>query len=132
MLALSLSGVLALRRAPAAVALPRRRRARPRRVRAPRRRIGAEASAGSATDCTVAVSWNNYQQPPWAKNDQPNIKKTVEDGGGTYIDADANLNNEQQLTDINNLIGQGAKVPDPAGPGRRRCCPVSRRPRTRA
>jgi D-xylose transport system substrate-binding protein len=56
------------------------------------------------------VSWNNYQQPRWAKNDQPNIKKTVEDGGGTYIEADANLSNEQQLTDINNLIGQGANV----------------------
>jgi D-xylose transport system substrate-binding protein len=71
----------------------------------------ASASGGAAaTDCTVAVSWNNYQQPRWAKNDQPNIKKTVEDGGGKYIEADANLSNEQQLTDINNLVGQGAKV----------------------
>jgi D-xylose transport system substrate-binding protein len=56
------------------------------------------------------VSWNNYQQPRWAKNDQPNIKKTVEDGGGTYIDADANLSNEQQLTDIDTLISKGANV----------------------
>jgi D-xylose transport system substrate-binding protein len=68
------------------------------------------SGGGAATDCTVAVSWNNYQQPRWAKNDQPNIKKTVEDGGGKYIEADANLSNEQQLTDINNLVGQGAKV----------------------
>ena len=73
--------------------------------------VGVSIGVGrGATDCTVAVSWNNYQQPRWAKNDQPNIKKTVEDGGGKYIDADANLSNEQQLTDINNLIGQGAKV----------------------
>ena len=71
----------------------------------------ASASGSAASgSCTVAVSWNNYQQPRWAKNDQPNIKKTVEDGGGKYIDADANLSNEQQLTDINNLIGQGANV----------------------
>ena len=68
------------------------------------------AAASQAGACTVAVSWNNYQQPRWAKNDQPNIKKTVEAGGGTYIDADANLSNEQQLTDIDTLISQGAKV----------------------
>jgi D-xylose transport system substrate-binding protein len=68
------------------------------------------APSASAAACTVAVSWNNYQQPRWAKNDQPNIKKTVEDGGGTYIDADANLSNEQQLTDIDTLISKGANV----------------------
>ena len=56
------------------------------------------------------MSWNNFQQPRWAAHDQPNIKKTVEDGGGTYIEADANLVSEQQLTDIDTLISQGAKV----------------------
>jgi len=56
------------------------------------------------------VSWNNYQQPRWAAHDQPNIKSTVEAGGGTYIDADANLSNEQQLTDVDTLISKGAKV----------------------
>ena len=50
--------------------------------------------------CTVGVSWNNFQQPRWAAHDKPNIQKTVEAGGGTYIDADANLGNEQQPTDI--------------------------------
>jgi D-xylose transport system substrate-binding protein len=68
---------------------------------------GASAAAGA---CTVGVSWNNFQQPRWAAHDQPNIKKTVEAGGGTYIDADANLSNEQQLTDIDTLISKGAKV----------------------
>ena len=67
------------------------------------------ASAGGA-ECTVGVSWNNYQQPRWAAHDQPNIKKTVEDGGGTYIDKDANLSDEQQLTDVDTLISQGADV----------------------
>ena len=53
---------------------------------------GASASASAAAgDCTVGVSWNNFQQPRWAAHDQPNIKSTVEAGGGTYISADANL-----------------------------------------
>ena len=71
----------------------------------------AEASASAAAgDCTVGVSWNNFQQPRWAAHDQPNIKETVEAGGGTYINADANLSNEQQLTDVDTLISKGAKV----------------------
>jgi len=112
MLALSLSGVLALAACTssgggAATSAPSS--AAPSESAAASGSASASASTG-ATDCTVAVSWNNYQQPRWAKNDQPNIKKTVEDGGGKYIEADANLSNEQQLTDINNLIGQGAKV----------------------
>ena len=68
---------------------------------------GSEAAGG---DCTVAVSWNNFQQPRWAAADQPNIQQVVEDAGGTYIEADADLSNEQQLTDVSNLIGQGADV----------------------
>jgi D-xylose transport system substrate-binding protein len=70
---------------------------------------GAPASQ-AAVDCTVGVSWNNFQQPRWAKNDKPNIQQTVEAGGGTYIDADANLSNEQQLTDIDTMISKGADV----------------------
>lgn len=70
----------------------------------------AAPSGGGETDCTVAVSWNNFQQPRWAAADKPNIEQVVEDAGGTYIDADANLSNEQQLTDVSNLIGQGADV----------------------
>jgi D-xylose transport system substrate-binding protein len=68
----------------------------------------AVASVGS--DCVVAVSWNNFQQPRWAAADKPNIQKVVEDAGGKYIDADANLSNEQQLTDVDTLISKGAKV----------------------
>ena len=71
------------------------------------RRAGGSAAA---TDCTVGVSWNNFQQPRWAAHDKPTIQKTVEAGGGKYIDADANLSNEQQLTDVDTLISKGAKV----------------------
>jgi D-xylose transport system substrate-binding protein len=71
---------------------------------------GPDGSEAATTECTVGVSWNNFQQPRWAAADQPNIKQVVEDAGGTYVDADANLSNEQQLTDVSNLIAQGADV----------------------
>jgi D-xylose transport system substrate-binding protein len=67
-------------------------------------------SAAAGGDCTVAVSWNNYQQPRWAALDEPGIKDTVEAAGGTYIRADANLSTEQQLTDVTTMLGQGADV----------------------
>jgi D-xylose transport system substrate-binding protein len=70
----------------------------------------ASAAGSPAVACTVAVSWNNFQQPRWAAHDKPNIQQTVEAGGGTYIDADANLSNEQQATDITTLLSKGAKV----------------------
>ena len=70
----------------------------------------ASAPGSAAAGCVVGVSWNNFQQPRWAATDKPNIQKTVEAGGGTYIDADANLSNEQQLTDVDTLISKGAKV----------------------
>jgi D-xylose transport system substrate-binding protein len=74
---------------------------------APASQAPASEAAG---DCIVGVSWNNFQQPRWAAADKPNIQATVEAGGGKYIDADANLSNEQQLTDIDSLINQGANV----------------------
>src|SRR4029450_5149618 len=71
--------------------------------------VAASGSAAS-TDCIVGVSWNNFQQPRWAAHDEPNLKKVIEAAGGKYISADANLVAEQQLTDVNTLISQGAKV----------------------
>lgn len=70
----------------------------------------APPTATAAPSCTVGVSWNNFQQPRWAAHDEPNMKSTIEAGGGTYIRADANLSSEQQLTDVDNLISQGADV----------------------
>jgi D-xylose transport system substrate-binding protein len=69
---------------------------------------GGSGTAGKG--CTVGVSWNNFQQPRWAAHDEPNLKKVIEAAGGKYISADANLVAEQQLTDVNTLISQGAKV----------------------
>jgi D-xylose transport system substrate-binding protein len=76
---------------------------------APSAQASVPASAGGA-GCVVGVSWNNFQQPRWAAHDEPNLKKTVEAGGGSYISADANLVAEQQLTDVDTLISKGAKV----------------------
>jgi D-xylose transport system substrate-binding protein len=70
----------------------------------------SEPAASAAGECTVGVSWNNFQQPRWAAHDEPNLRDTVEAGGGTYISADANLSAEQQLTDVDTLISQGANV----------------------
>ena len=70
----------------------------------------APTGGQSGKGCVVGVSWNNFQQPRWAAHDEPNLKKTVEDAGGTYISADANLSAEQQLTDVDTLISKGAKV----------------------
>jgi D-xylose transport system substrate-binding protein len=70
----------------------------------------ASTVASQTAGCTVGVSWNNFQQPRWAAHDKPNIEQTVEAGGGKYIDADANLVNEQQLTDVDTLISKGANV----------------------
>jgi D-xylose transport system substrate-binding protein len=70
----------------------------------------ATSPSASAAACTVGVSWNNFQQPRWAAHDEPGIKDTVEAGGGSYISADANLSTEQQLTDVDTLLSQGANV----------------------
>jgi D-xylose transport system substrate-binding protein len=79
---------------------------------APGSEAPTSAAPGSAAagDCTVAVSWNNFQQPRWAAHDEPGIRDTVEAGGGSYISADANLSTEQQLTDVTTMLGQGADV----------------------
>lgn len=66
--------------------------------------------SGTAGGCVVGVSWNNYTQERWAKADEPNIQKAVSAGGGSYIRTDARDSSEQQLTDIDSLIAQGAKV----------------------
>ena len=71
---------------------------------------GSPSAGGSASGCIVGVSWNNFQQPRWGATDKPKMKQTIEAGGGTFIDADANLDNQRQLSDVDTLISKGAKV----------------------
>src|SRR3954447_9122321 len=70
---------------------------------------GAAGGSGGS-GCKVGVSWNNYSQERWKKADEPAMQKAIAAGGGSYIRADANDKAEQQLTDIDSLINQGAKV----------------------
>src|SRR4051794_18659276 len=72
----------------------------------------APAPSGSAAAgaCSVAVSWNNFQQPRWAAHDKPNIQQAVEAGGGTYTDIDANNSTDTQLSQIQTLIDQHINV----------------------
>jgi D-xylose transport system substrate-binding protein len=67
-------------------------------------------SAAGGTGCKVGVSWNNYSQERWKKADEPAMQKAIAAAGGSYIRADANDKAEQQLTDIDSLINQGAKA----------------------
>jgi D-xylose transport system substrate-binding protein len=71
---------------------------------------GGGGGGGGGAGCTVGVSWNNYQQPRWAKADEPAIKKAIEAAGGKYIRTDAQDKEDQQLADIDSLINQGAKA----------------------
>jgi D-xylose transport system substrate-binding protein len=66
-----------------------------------------EAMAG---EITVGVSWNNYNEERWAKWDEPAIQAALDAAGATYISTDAGSSEEQQLTDVEQLITQGADV----------------------
>ena len=56
------------------------------------------------------MSWNNFKEERWAKCDEPAIKQAVEEAGGTYIGTDAGSSAEQQATDVEQLITEGAEV----------------------
>ena len=75
---------------------------------------GGDDDSGDSTaggeDITVGVSWNNYQEERWAKSDEPAIKAALEAAGAKYISTDAGSSAEKQLTDVENLISQGAKA----------------------
>jgi D-xylose transport system substrate-binding protein len=60
--------------------------------------------------CTVGVSWNNYQEERWAKWDEPAIKAALAKAGLTYVSNDAKSSADTQLSNVDALINQGAKV----------------------
>ena len=68
----------------------------------------ALAQSPAADGITVGVSWNNFNEPRWAAFDKPAIQEAVAAVGGSYIETDAASSAEQQLTDVENLIAQGA------------------------
>ena len=71
---------------------------------------GAASGGAAAGDCTVGMSWNNYQEERWAKWDEPAIKAAIEAGGGKYISNDAKSSAETQASNVESLISGGADV----------------------
>jgi D-xylose transport system substrate-binding protein len=70
----------------------------------------APSVAATAAPCTVGVSWNNYAEERWAKWDEPAIKAALAKNGATYISNDAKSSADNQLSNVDALINQGAKV----------------------
>ena len=70
----------------------------------------AESQPAATGDCVVGVSWNNYQEERWALRDEPAIQAALDEVGAEYISADAGSSEEQQATDVENLLSQGANV----------------------
>ena len=62
----------------------------------------------AAGDLTVGVSWNNFNEERWAKADEKAMREVFDAQGITYISTDAGSSPEQQITDVQNLIAQGA------------------------
>ena len=65
--------------------------------------------AAHAAGEVVGVSWSNFQEERW-KKDEAAIKSALEAAGAKYISADAQGSNEKQLADVEALIAKGAKA----------------------
>lgn len=70
--------------------------------------LGAVGTA-MAQQLTVGVSWNNFQEERW-KTDEAAMKAVFEKMGVKYVSTDAQSSATKQLTDVENLISQGAKA----------------------
>ena len=72
--------------------------------------IGLAATASvSLAQVVVGVSWNNFQEERW-KTDEAAIKAVLDAAGAKYISTDAQSSASKQLTDVENLISQGANA----------------------
>jgi D-xylose transport system substrate-binding protein len=70
--------------------------------------LGA-APAVHAKGELVGVSWSNFQEERW-KKDEAAIKAALAAAGARYVAADAQGSNEKQLADVEALIAKGAKA----------------------
>ena len=71
---------------------------------------GTDTTAAGGDGVTIGFSWNNFNEERWSKFDEPAFVAAIEAEGAEYIKADAASSAEQQLTDVENLISQGADV----------------------
>ena len=65
------------------------------------------AGPATAADKIIGVSWSNFQEERW-KTDEAAMKAAIEANGDKYISADAQSSAAKQLSDVENLIAQGA------------------------
>jgi D-xylose transport system substrate-binding protein len=74
--------------------------------------FGLAMSAGiaNAQQIVVGVAWQAFQEERWAKADEPGMRSVLDPAGAKYISTDAQSSAAKQLTDIENLISQGANV----------------------
>jgi D-xylose transport system substrate-binding protein len=70
----------------------------------------SDTTTAAGEDFTIGFSWNNFNEERWSKFDEPAFVAAIEAEGAKYIKADAASSAEQQLTDVENLISQGADV----------------------
>ncbi|MCC6984694.1 MAG: D-xylose ABC transporter substrate-binding protein [Bauldia sp.] len=71
--------------------------------------VGMAVLAGPASAQIVGVSWANFQEERW-KTDEAAIVAALTAAGATYISADAQSSAAKQLTDVEQLISQGAEA----------------------
>ncbi len=63
-------------------------------------------SAAFAQDLTVGVSWSNFQEERW-KRDEAAIRSALDEAGAGYVSTDAQSSAAKQLSDVESLIAQG-------------------------
>jgi D-xylose transport system substrate-binding protein len=69
----------------------------------------AMTASVSMAQIVVGVSWNNFQEERW-KTDEAAMKSVLDAAGAKYISTDAQSSASKQLTDVENLISQGANA----------------------
>ena len=69
----------------------------------------AIAAPALAQDITVGVSWSNFQEERW-KRDEGAIRAVLDDAGAAYVSTAAQSSAAKQLSDVESLIAQGADV----------------------
>ncbi|MCB9993625.1 MAG: substrate-binding domain-containing protein [Hyphomicrobiaceae bacterium] len=70
--------------------------------------VSMSAGAFAQNAPVIGVSWNNFQEERWGKWDEPAMKEVLSAAGATYISTDAQSSATKQLSDVENLISQGA------------------------
>ena len=71
--------------------------------------LSAAASAASKDGPLVGVSWSNFQEERW-RRDESALRAELQRLGARYVSADAQSSTEKQVADVESLIARGADV----------------------